>query len=256
MSSPLDMSYFKSEEMNIRGSPSSDPLVQVAEFLQCVVPLDDLPPRQGGVLVGWDLGGSTSMSACVAVWPETGRLETWCGFGDDPPLAKRDREIVGELYVEAQRRGMLRTYPGKELSVDLFLGDIAHELSGENVIEARADRYKYAMADDALARSGVRWKVVYRGTGASAKADGSYDVKAAQKLIRNGAVKTTDNLMLVEAIRVTELRRDEAGNPALQKRFANARIDLCSALVLALGAMERYLAHPPEPPRPARFWVL
>ena len=64
--------------------------------------------------IGFVLGGSVSMSCFAAYWPETGRFEVFGGFSADPSLAVRgQKDEVGDRYVDMQRRGEIRTYPGK-----------------------------------------------------------------------------------------------------------------------------------------------
>ena len=35
---------------------------------------------------GFDFGEATSATAAVAIWPATGRFESWMAFGDMPAL--------------------------------------------------------------------------------------------------------------------------------------------------------------------------
>ena len=89
---------------------------------QMLVPLDvwrrcsrePLPEREGPCFVGFDLGGSTSMTAGAAYWPEVGRLQVWGAFGNEPGLSARgEADGVGLRYERMAARGELRTWPGR-----------------------------------------------------------------------------------------------------------------------------------------------
>ncbi len=82
-------------------------------------------------------------------------------------------------------------------------------------------------------------KVVFRGTGAHARADGNADVRAAQRLIQTRALSAESPDELIRyGLPQTVLRFDGGGNPALDKSRSKARIDPISALVIACGLYE------------------
>ena len=68
-------------------------IFSLAEWQQCVVSEDDLPPRTGACCVGFDLGGSSSMTALSAVWPN-GRVEAWGAFPGTPTTSKSGRGLT------------------------------------------------------------------------------------------------------------------------------------------------------------------
>ena len=88
----------------------------------------------------------------------------------------------------------------------------------------------------------------WRGTGASKTADGSYDVRAFQRLVIGQRVKARQSLAMRAAIADSSLRYDGGGNPALEKARAAGRIDLLSAAVIAAGLSELHGS------KPARTW--
>ena len=64
--------------------------------------------RDGEYVLGLDLGGSTAQSAAAAYWPESGRLEGFAVFPENPNLATRStNDGSGSLYSECYRRGEL-----------------------------------------------------------------------------------------------------------------------------------------------------
>ena len=65
----------------------------------------ELPPRVGGAFLGFDLGGSTSMTSAVATWA-SGRLEVWAALPAVPSLRDRGRaDGVGDAYQRMLRPG-------------------------------------------------------------------------------------------------------------------------------------------------------
>ena len=70
-----DQSSFLALDLNRPAVPSTELLVSVDDFLDCET--EELPAREGAAFVGVDLGSSASMSAAVAYWPKTYRMETW-----------------------------------------------------------------------------------------------------------------------------------------------------------------------------------
>ena len=103
----------------------------------------DSPEYRGQVFVGVDIGESSSGSAAVAYWPETGAMKSWLAFGDVPTLVDRSRRD-GSDYSSMERRGELRTYPGRVVPVGAFLEDVRADLADVDVRTAVADGYKSA----------------------------------------------------------------------------------------------------------------
>ena len=194
------------------------------------------------------------MTACVAVWPLTGRMEAWGAFPSIPELSERSKaDGAGNLYPRMRERGEVAVYEGRVTPASAFLSDIAGRLAGENVVAAGADRYRRAEALDALAAAGVRWPMVWRGQGASAMADGSADVRAFQRLVLSGALRSRESVLLASAIAESSIRRDASGNPAIAKSREHGRIDALSAAVIACGLAEHVMA---KPERSLRSFVL
>lgn len=96
-------------------------LVTMDEWLSCEV--SELPPREGGVVIGIDLGGSASMTAAAFYWPESGRLECLGTFPSMPSLLDRGQmNAVGDRYVQMQDRGELTVMGSKTVPISLWLG--------------------------------------------------------------------------------------------------------------------------------------
>ena len=242
---PADAATFRAFDLNTPQDPSRETICGLVDWQACTVAPDALPERAGECVVGFDLGGSSSMTAAVAVWPRTGRLEAWGAFPAIPELAARSKaDGQGNLYPRMLERGEIAVYEGRVTPAAAFLQSIAARLEGEYVIAAGADRFRRAEAVDALATAGVDWPMHWRGQGASATADGSADVRAFQRLVLAGKLRARESLLLGSAIMESEIRRDVSGNPALYKARAAGRIDALSAAVIACGLAERLLTTP------------
>ena len=234
---PADAAAFRAHDLNQSLDPARVLLCDPTDWRACLVA--DLPPRAGGAVIGFDLGGAASMTAAAAIWPASGRLELYAAFPDTPDLETRGAaDGVGRQYRQMHERGELWTYGGRVTPVAAFLRDVAGRLAGQRVVAAGADRYRKAEAIQALERAGVRWPMSWRGTGASATADGSHDVRAAQRLILTGRVAARESLVMGSAIANSSLRYDAAGNPALERHSARGRIDALQAFTIAAGLAE------------------
>ena len=241
-----DEASFRALDLNQALAPGSEMIFSLAEWEACVVDEAALPPRTGQCCVGFDLGGSSSMTALAAIWPN-GRCETWGAFPGTPALKERAR-VDNAPYELMESRGELRVYAGRVTPVAEFLKDCAARLAGERVLAAGADRYRKAEALQALDGADLRWPLTFRGVGASAKADGSHDVRSLQRLVLTRNLRTLESLLLASAIKSSVVRRDASGNPALDQGSKQGRIDALSAAVIASGLSEL------EGMRPRRSW--
>lgn len=240
LATPADQADFRAYDLNLPGTPSTEMICSVADWKECLCPDDDLPPREGRCFVGIDLGGSSSMTSLVATW-ENGRMETWGAFPDTPiSLDKRGAaDGCGNLYERALELGELSTYAGRVTPAGEFIKDCADRLEGCDIMVAGFDRYRKSEALQALDEAGLYWPVELRGAGASAAADGSFDVRSFQRAVLRRELRVRRGLLLTSAIAESEIDRDARGNPALSKRKANARIDALSAAVIACGLREK-----------------
>ena len=182
IATPADQSAFRAFDLNAPVDPSREVILLPSQWDECVS--DSSPPeRDGEVCVGLDIGGSSSMTAAVAIWPATGRMECWGGFPGTPDLQTRSQaDGVGRLYLRMQEAGELVTYPGRVTDVPAFLQDAADRLAGERILVVGADRYRKAEVLQAFERAGIVWPLVWRGVGHSATADGNADVRSFQRL--------------------------------------------------------------------------
>ena len=237
---PSDEGSFRAFDMNARLDPSREMILNPTELQRCIV--EELPEREGDVVIGLDAGEASSATAAVCIWPSTGRTETRMAFGDKPSLRDRGRHD-GAAYETMLDRRELHTYPGRVVPLDLFLSDLANALQGCRVHRLASDGFKDAEVRDFLDRAGLRWPYEARRVGAGK--DGGMDVRRFQRLVLTGRLKLTENLSLITAITNSTLRRDENGNPGLSKAKSRGRIDVLSAAIIAAGLAEPLMGRAP-----------
>ena len=233
---PSEQSSFRAFDLNQTGSPIADAVVALSVWE--AVERQPKPERAGPCFLGYDIGGSSSLTAAAAYWPETGRLDTWGGCGDTPDLlARGEADGVGDRYQRMEERGELRTGPGRVTPVGEFLAWVVEELDGETVELAAADRYRQAEAQDAMDAAGVNWPTDWRAQGSGK--DGSEDIRHFQRAVEGETLRPGESLLLKSAISESLLRYDGNGNPALHRGRQKGRIDALSAAVLAVGLGSR-----------------
>ena len=241
---PSEQLSFRAFDLNQPADPGREMIVDPLAW--AAVADEPMPEREGEVFVGFDLGGSTSMTAAALYWPASGRLETLGAFGDVPDLAVRgEADGVGQRYVRMAERDEIRTFPGRVTPVTAFIGWLVEALGGSAPTLAIADRYRQAEGVDALAGAGAAWwPVEWRAQGAGR--DGSADIRSFQRAVHSGRLRPGESLLLESAISESALDYDSNGNPRLAKQRQKGRIDALAAAVLAVGAGERSMASPRE----------
>ena len=232
---PADEASFRAYDLNQSLSPVREMILSPDDLRACFVEVAELPERAGDCFLGFDFGEATSSTAAAAIWPSTGRVETWQAFGDTPALADRGQRDSAP-YVTMQQRGELRTYPGRIVRPEQCLSDLQIDLAGCRVVAAAADSYKDSEVRDFLDRASVRWPIDFRRVGAGK--DGGRDVRSFQRLVHQRKLVMVENLSMVTAITKSTLRRDGNGNPGLDRASARGRIDVLSAAVIACGLAE------------------
>ena len=251
---PLEAAEFRVFDLNQPGSPVKSPIVTADRWALIAKP--ERPERAGRCVIGLDAGGSTSMTAAAIYWYEVHRLECYGAFPDDPPL--RDRGVadaVGDLYQRMEARGELRALAGAVTPVPEFLAWVDEILDGAVPVAALADYYRRNEVRDYLARAGVPWPVTWRRTGAGP--DGFADVRSFQRAVLSRSLHPGESLILESAIRESHVdyTKDNNGNPYIDRRRRNGRIDALQAAVLAVGAGERLMSPAGAAPAPAVYHI-
>ncbi|MYE00870.1 MAG: hypothetical protein F4Y03_06250 [Alphaproteobacteria bacterium] len=231
VSNPASAAGFRSLDLNQPIAPTVELVCDVEQWRR--VESDQVPERGGRCFLGVDLGGSVSLTAAAALW-ETGRLECWVAIPSEPePLARGRRDGVGDAYVRAIDGGHLTVCGRLIVDARAFLAGVLDAVPRDVVIGC--DRYRKAELLEVLAALDKTPTVRWRGVGASATADGSYDVRAFQTAIAERTIRTAAQPMMRLALAGAAVRRDANGNPALDKASGTSRIDLVSAAAIACG---------------------
>ena len=233
---PADEPSFRAFDLNLPHDPSREMVCSVADLKAC---FREAPPEPSGpCYLGFDFGEATSGTSAAVCFPETGLLWTWFAFGDNPDLKQRGRHDNAD-YLSMERRGELRTYPGRVVPVAGFLADVAADLDGFHVAGAAADGYKDSEVKDFVDKAGLHhWNIDFRRVGAGK--DGGRDVRAFQRLIQTGKLAMNENLSLSTAISKSTIRRDANGN---------CGFDVLSAVIIACGLAEPEFDRPRRPMR-------
>lgn len=218
-------------------------LITIDEWLSAEVAPDDLPRRDGPVVLGVDLGGSRSMSAAALYWPVTGRLEAVGAFPATPGLADRGAsDGVSGRYSEMAERGELKTMGDTTVPVDRFLADVVTMLDGQAPAAIVGDRFRHAEFMEALRGAGLeRVPCVWRGMGWR---DGSEDVERFRRALFESRVKAVPSLLLRSAFADAITLVDPAGNHKLVRGRSTGRIDAAAATVIAVAQGVRMLGLP------------
>jgi phage terminase large subunit-like protein len=226
-----------------------DLLLTIDEWLACEA--DELPPRSGPVVIGIDLGGSSSMTAATFYWHESGRMEALGWFPAKPSLLDRgQRDGVSGRYGEMADRGELRTLGAMTVPVASWLGEVLRHVAGETIAAVTADRFKQAELGEAMDKAGLKAPVVWRGMGFR---DGSEDVDRFRRACFDGEVKARPSLLLRSAFADAICLRDPAGNLKLTKGRSLGRIDAASASVLAVAEGARIASRGARIIRPPKW---
>lgn len=235
-STPSDIAYFRSHELNQRLRPDSAVLVTVDDWLNCET--ETPPDPVGPAYLGLDLGAVSSLTAAAVYWPQSGQLRAWGCFPATPDLRARGQsDGVGMLYEEMAAEGQLRTYGDRVPDYSEFMSWVLADLDmiGADLRGVAYDRHRKPEIEGILDDRGLYCPRFPRGTGASSIADGSHDVRAFQRAVLTGNIKVLPRKIWRAGLRWAVLRHDAAGNPALDKSKRKGRIDVVSAGVLAVG---------------------
>jgi phage terminase large subunit-like protein len=211
-----------------------------------------LPPRNGPLVVGIDLGGSMSMSAWANFWPETQRLECYGAFATKPNLADRGaNDGVGSRYVEMKDRGELITLGANIVPVDQFINAMLAKLDGYSIGTICCDRFRQAEFMEALAKTSVRVMPTWRGQGWR---DSGEDCERFRQFVFDQKVKAPQSLLLRSAFADAVVLIDPTGAAKIAKGRSTGRIDAAAATLLAVAEGARRLAIPVKKAR-APQWV-
>ncbi len=251
---PSRQPAFRVMDLNLPGRPEvRDMLVEAKAWAACQVA--ELPPRKGPPVVGLDFGGAAALTAAVAYWPRSGRVECVAAAGGIPdPERRGERDGVGNLYVLAEASGDLLLYEGRQVvPAGRFLRDAAARfgLVGKRVRVA-GDRFRAAEVLDALRSARLPWSASFRQRNWR---DGTHAVRCLQSAVLERRLKHDGRSLLMDrALAESVLKSDGSGNVCIEKaggRGSTARIDHADALALAVAEGEPLRRRSSRAPRVA-----
>ena len=233
---PSDEPSFIAHDLNRAGSVSGELVCAVSTWKSCEAPAEDLPPRDGPACLGIDIGDTCSFTSAAAYW-QNGRLEVWTACPADPPLAKRaKRDAAGSLYERAVLDGHLWPLAGRLTPIRAFLEKLKVQLAGVHVAAVGADRRRADELRQHLVSLSLPWRPVWRGGGIRAVQDAAHDVRAFQRAVEGGELRTAPNALMLAAIGHATLLRDGIGDPTgIKQSSVRRRIDQVQAAVIACG---------------------
>ncbi|MEM1149842.1 MAG: terminase large subunit [Pseudomonadota bacterium] len=215
-------------------------LLSLDEWMQCET--DQLPPKEGGCVIGIDLGGSAAMSAAAYYWPDTGRLECRATFPSQPSLLDRGQaDAVANRYLEMQERGELSVLGDRTVPIAHWLIEVLRHVEDQHILALTMDRYKMAELTEGINRAGIRAPIVWRGQGYR---DGGEDCERFRRAAFDGKISAEPSLLLRSAFADAVCKTDDAINLKLTKARSTGRIDATSASVLAVAQGVRIAAQP------------
>ena len=172
-------------------------------------------PKDGGFVLGIDLGTNAAMSAAAAYWPASGRLDCLALFPEIPSLDERGlNDAVGALYVNMARRGELMQAGENVTDIAALLTHVRERWG----VPARVvcDRWREAELRQYLSAAGFPSTALeLRGQGYK---DGGQDVRDFRRAVLDSKVVPVPSLLIRAALAEARVVTDPAGNSKLAKR--------------------------------------
>lgn len=242
LTTPADAPSFRAFDLNQPQGIGQQQLVSAQDWQALECEPDLLPPARGPMVLGVDLSAGYAMSAAVAYWPETQRMEGLCAFPAEPGLkARGDADGVGSLYERMASRGELMVTNGRTVNVAEFLHSAFSRFDAPTVVVC--DYWRLNELKDGLDGAGIPPGIVI--TRRMGWKDGSEDVRNFQRAVKESRVRTPVSLAIRSAMSGAVTISDAVGNLMLAKgtqggRRGRHKDDLAAAAVLAVSIGMRY----------------
>tara|TARA_R110000823_G_scaffold130015_12_gene257931 strand:+ start:42936 stop:44492 length:1557 start_codon:yes stop_codon:yes gene_type:complete len=219
-------------------------LVTVDEHMACET--EDLPARQGPLIVGIDSAESASMAAAAYFWPESGRLEVMGWFPGEPDLLSRGQgDKVGDRYLQMAKRGELHQIGKKTIPVSAWLGAVVAHVHGQVIACLVSDKYKASQIEEGAALAGLNVPIVWRRFGFFS---GHEDISRYRGMVLDQKIRYAPSLLFRSAAADSVIEVDTNLNQRLSKAKSLSRIDVASAAILAVAEGDRRSAIPEQKP--------
>lgn len=240
------LSSFRNLNRNERVSTDTrSVLVTTDQWLACET--DDLPPREGEMVLGLDLGGSSSMTAIVAMWPRTGRMEAWGAFPGSPSLEDRGaNDSVGTRYREMAERSELLQMGAKVVDIAAFLTYSVERLENYPIAQLVCDRFRQAELLEALSKTSLRIAPTWRGQG---WASSGPDTELFRQWVFDARIRCKPSLLMRSALSEAVVQIDPTGAAKIAKGRSLARVDAAAAAILAVSHGSRLIGTAKRPAR-------
>ena len=235
------MARFKALRMNLGVSEVVESVLLEFETWERIEVKE--PECVGPYVLGIDLGQNAAMSAAASYWMDTGGLEAFACFPEEPDLLERGRQDgVDRLYVECAERGELIQEGQLVSDVQALLVEVRARWGAPAAIVC--DRWREAELRQSL--GAVKFPVIpliVRGMGYR---DGGQDVREFRSACLSDQVSPRRSLLLRSAMSGAKVSTDPAGNAKLAKggegRRARCRDDAAAAAILAVSEGTRRAA--------------
>ena len=248
---PAELATWRSLRLN-QGTSEVESRMLIDALVWREVETDALPPREGPVAFGIDLGGTAAFSACAAYWPETSRLEGFVACGNDPPLSERAlADGVPGVYEAMRDAGELVQLGGRVVPVGAFLSEAVRRYGRPQAIAA--DRWRAGELEDGVREARLALpEPTWRGQGWR---DGAQDVRTFRAAALEGRVSAPVSLAMRAAFAEAKVVCDNSANEKLAKagegqHRRRGRDDLAAAIVLAVAEGTRR-----DTAKPLRTWT-
>ena len=245
---PAELATFRSLRLN-QGTSEVESRMLIDALTWREVETEGLPPREGPVAFGIDLGGTAAFSACAAYWPRSGRLEGFVSCGTDPELSQRAlADGVSGVYEAMRDAGELLQLGGRVVPVGPFLAEAVKRYGHPRALVA--DRWRAGELEDGVRAARLALpEPTWRGQGWR---DGAQDVRAFRAAVLEGKVAAPVSLAMRSALSEAKVVADSAANEKLAKagegqHRRRGRDDLAAAIVLAVAEGTRRDANKPQP---------
>ena len=244
---PAELATFRSLRLN-QGTSEVESQHLIDSLVWRSIETEELPPADGPMAWGLDLGYTAAFCAVAAYWPQTHRLEGFVACGHNPPLSERAlADGVSGVYETMQLRGELVLIDDRVVPIAPFLQEAVRRYGRPQAIAA--DRYRDGELEQAVRNDRLHLpEPTWRGQGYR---DGSIDVRAFRTAVLSDKVVAPVSMAmraaLSEAKTVTDMG---AANEKLAKRGEGqhrrrGRDDLAAAIILAIAEGSRREADTP-----------
>ena len=187
----------------------------------------------GPFVIGFDLGGTRSLSSAAAFFVDTGRLECLSATGGIPDLVTRGHEDrVGNLYQLAAEDGELMVFGGQRIPDAAGLMWAALQQWGEPAA-VFADRWRIGEMEDVAQSCGLYFEYQHSGGPVGAES-----VARFRWWAQDGALNVARPCRLLDwAMGSARVRDTVVGDVILdtRRKYRGARDDPAAAAVLAVG---------------------